>query len=1527
MKNISRKLIYAWLIMMMCTSVVFVQNASAVTYPPISVTYTDFEWITNVTFGAINNDSLDEGYADFTLGMSASVSPGVSYLLSVTIDPSTIQEPGDGENISAFFDWDADGVFEDEVVVATLVDTVGPHTAMVAVPPTAVLGESRMRVVLSWIAPPVSFGTIVDGEVEDYTIYTPGPTITATAGLNGTITPSGVVQKLTGDSQLFTITPDASYSVTDVLVDGVSVGAVPSYVFNNITASHTISATFGQTFWPGISSSNFSEEWITNVSFEAINNTSAAEGYGDFTGIPPATVSPGMAYLLSVAINPSIDGDENISVFFDWNIDGDFTDPGEEVVVAEFVAIPGPHPFPPKDPLSVTVPADAVGGETRMRVVLRYFDPPSSSGVIDWGEAEDYTVNVRHVIMASTVGNGTITPSGAVPVVSGTDQIFAIAPAANNHLVDVLVDGVSVGPVISYTFTNVTAAHTIVATFAIDTNTITATAGVNGSISPSGAIVVDYGGSQAFAIVPIANHHVLDVLVNGISVGAVASHTFTNVTTSHTIEASFAIDAFIISATAGANGSISPNGDVSVVHGTSQGFTIAPVANYSIADVLVDGVSVGAVTSYDFINVTANHTIEASFIINAYTITASVGSNGSITPSGGVLVNHGSNQAFSIAPGANHHVADVLVDSVSVGAVTSYTFTNVTAGHTITASFAIDTNVITATAGDNGVISPSGAVPVDYDGSQGFSITPDTNYHVADVLVDSVSVGAVSSYSFTNVTAGHTIEASFAIDTNVITATAGDNGAISPSGAVPVNYGSSRFFTITPVSNYHVADVMVDGVSVGAVNSYNFTNVTAAHTITASFAIDTYTINASAGATGLINPSGGVSVNHGSDQGFTITPFTNYHVLDVLVDGASVGAVTSYTFTNVTAAHTIAASFAIDTYTITASVAGNGAITPNGGVSVNHGSGQSFTMTPATNHHVEDVLVDGVSVGPVSSYTFTNVTVAHTIMVSFTIDTYTITASVVGNGSISPAGGTIVNHGGNQGITISPGANHHVTDVHVDGVSVGAVTSYPFTNVTASHIITASFAIDTYTITATAIGNGSIDPAGAISIDHGGNRVFTMTPDVNYNIVDVLVDGVSEGAVASYTFTNVDASHTITVNYTIGTHVITASTVGNGLIGPSGSVSVDHGNNQAFSITPAVNHHVAEVLVDSVSVGAVTSYNFTSVVAPHTIAVTFAIDTYVVTASSVGNGLVDPSGGVSVDHGSDQAFTITPDANHHVVNVLVDGVSVGAVSSYTFTSVTTPHTIAVTFAIDTYTITSSTGANGTVSPLGPVSVDHGSDQLFTITPVAHYHVVDVRVDDVSVGVVASHTFTNVTAPHTITATFAIDTFTVTPIAGGNGSMNPDTPQVVSYGDVTAFSMIPDIGYHTDVVTGCDGTLAGNLFTTGPVAADCSVTSSFAIDTFSLNVEKTGSGFGDVTSAVEGIECDGECSEVYDYGTEVTLTAVPKEGSTFKGWSGDCEGTDPVCTVTVDQEKTVSVEFYAFPWSTFIPIFTSAAAAK
>jgi hypothetical protein len=293
---------------------------------------------------------------------------------------------------------------------------------------------------------------------------------------------------------------------------------------------------------------------------------------------------------------------------------------------------------------------------------------------------------------------------------------------------------------------------------------------------------------------------------------------------------------FVVTATAGENGSISPGGAVDVVEASDQTFTITPQAGYHVADVKVDGLSKGAIASYTFIQVAANHTIDASFAIDTHIISATAGANGNINPVGNTSVAHGAGQTFIISPDAGYRVANVMVDGVAKGALSSYTFEGVTDSHTITASFAVDTHQINATAGTNGSILPSGAVHVDHGASQSYTITPAIGHHVADVLVDGVSIGAAHTYIFEQIGTDHSIHATFAADTFAITATAGANGSIIPAGEVAVPYGGTQTYTFAVNSGFCIADVQIDGQSIGAVGSYTFSNVTSAHCISVSYA-------------------------------------------------------------------------------------------------------------------------------------------------------------------------------------------------------------------------------------------------------------------------------------------------------------------------------------------------------------------------------------------------------------------------------------------------------------------------------------------------------------------------------------------------------------------------------------------------------------------------------------------------------------------------------------------------------------------
>jgi hypothetical protein len=372
-----------------------------------------------------------------------------------------------------------------------------------------------------------------------------------------------------------------------------------------------------------------------------------------------------------------------------------------------------------------------------------------------------------------------------------------------------------------------------------DTFNITASAGANGAITPNGSIILNYDDSQNFIITPSTGYHVVDVLVDGSSIGPRTAYTFSNMVANHTISVTFAINTYTITVTQTANGIINP-GTTTINYGTTPNFTITPNSNYYIASITANGV-LRAVTSpsgqtYQFSAVTSDGSLTATFAINTYTITVTQTSNGNINP-GNTAVNYSNNQTFNITPNIGYHITDVVVDSISQGAVSKYTFTNVSTSHTITANFAINTYNLTTSHTATGNINPATAT-VNYGGSQTFTITPNTGYHIASLTVDGSPVAIASSYTFTNIVAAHSITATFAINTYSITVTQTANGNINP-GTTTVNYGDSPAFTITPSRGYYIASITTDAGAVTVTSSSGqtviFTVVQSAHTLTATY--------------------------------------------------------------------------------------------------------------------------------------------------------------------------------------------------------------------------------------------------------------------------------------------------------------------------------------------------------------------------------------------------------------------------------------------------------------------------------------------------------------------------------------------------------------------------------------------------------------------------------------------------------------------------------------------------------------------
>jgi len=151
----------------------------------------------------------------------------------------------------------------------------------------------------------------------------------------------------------------------------------------------------------------------------------------------------------------------------------------------------------------------------------------------------------------------------------------------------------------------------------------------------------------------------------------------------------------------------------------------------------------------------------------------------------------------------------------SDGTVIKYTYD--AAGNRMNEEVVLGTHAITASAGSNGAISPSGVVAVDHGANQQFTITPDTGYLVVDVKVDGSSVGPALTYTFTNVTGDYTIEATFDADTYPdISVTP------APHDYSVMDIGSSSPAQTLTVNNTGDADLVIGLISLTDTNASEF---------------------------------------------------------------------------------------------------------------------------------------------------------------------------------------------------------------------------------------------------------------------------------------------------------------------------------------------------------------------------------------------------------------------------------------------------------------------------------------------------------------------------------------------------------------------------------------------------------------------------------------------------------------------------------------------------------------------------------
>lgn len=427
------------------------------------------------------------------------------------------------------------------------------------------------------------------------------------------------------------------------------------------------------------------------------------------------------------------------------------------------------------------------------------------------------------------------------------------------------------------------------------------------------------------------------------------------------------------------------------------------------------------------------------------------------------------------------------------------------------------------------------------------------------------------------------------------------NGTTVPSGATVVESGPATTVTATAAGGYFfdawtvtagTADI-ADPASASTTVQLNSGDAT----IQANFTAETYNLTVASAGNGTTTPSGTVDAPHGTAIGIEAFPAVGYDFQQWQVTSGTAAidnpaaAATSVVLTSGDAA--VEAQFALMTYTLTVSDDGNGATTPAGAVTVNHGQSVSVEATADNGYTFENWTVQSGSAAiDDANASATSVVLTDgnaEIRANFAPVAYELTVEADAGGTTNPSGAVTVSHGVPRAIEAAPDAGYEFTIWRVETGSADiadpAASSTSVTLNAGDAVIAAGFATRTYTMTMAVNGNGSTTPSGSATVEHGVPQTITATPDAGAVFAGwEVIDGsatIDDPSSATTTATLVSGNATIQANFDLLSYTLYVLSGDNGTTDPTGAVSVDHGVPAVIRAIPDAGYAFGSWSVDS----------------------------------------------------------------------------------------------------------------------------------------------------------------------------------------------------------------------------------------------------------------------------------------------------------------------------------------------------------
>ncbi len=382
---------------------------------------------------------------------------------------------------------------------------------------------------------------------------------------------------------------------------------------------------------------------------------------------------------------------------------------------------------------------------------------------------------------------------------------------------------------------------------------------------------------------------------------------------------------------------------------------------------------------------------------------------------------------------------------------------------------------------------------------------------------------------------GNSQQVTITVPTYTIAATSNPNDGGTVSGTGQYTQGASCTLTATANTGYTFTNWTEDGNVASTNASYTF-NVTGNRTLVANFALNTYSITATANPTAGGTVTGAGTYNQGASCTLTATANTGYTFSNWTENGSVVSTNADYTFT-VEGARTLVANFTLNSYTIAATANPNDGGAVNGAGEYDYGANCTLTATANTGYTFANWTENGSTVSTDASYSFT-VTSNRNLVANFTLNTYDISATCDPSEAGTITGEGEYNYGESCTLTAIANEGHTFINWTENGTQVSSQAEYTFT-VAGDRVLVAHFSSQAYIITAIA------DPeeGGVVTGSNGYNfdDVCTLTATANpgYTFVNWTKDGEEVTTEPEYSL-EVTESATYVAHFSINTYTISA---------------------------------------------------------------------------------------------------------------------------------------------------------------------------------------------------------------------------------------------------------------------------------------------------------------------------------------------------------------------------------------------------